>query len=840
MARSTPLSSTASAASVGEALDVRLSGAAADPGFADDLAAIRASDRMGWIDGIQGGTMRHRRTLPALCLCLAIVLAAATVSAQRRDGVPAVPAPTAARVLHTAEVPRIRVVPVATGLSHPWGMAFRGNGDILITERDRGALRVVRDGQLLDRDVPGVPEVFAESARAGLMDVAVHPDDDRLVYLTYSKPIVSDGEEGVTVALARGRLDTGALTEVRDIFVAEGLDRGIAASRISWGPDGSLYMTVGGSYVFADTGSYAQDPRNHFGKLMRLTEDGAAPPDNPFAGDPDYLPEIYSMGHRNQLGLAWHPETGELWATENGPQGGDEANVIRAGANYGWPLASYSREYSGVRVSETPWRAEFEDPAVVWWPSIGPSGLTFYTGPHFPEWQGNLMVGSMMEGRMPRTGHVDRVVFNRRGEEIRRESILTELRQRVRDVRQGPDGYLYVLTDEDDAVLFRIEPARAVVDPPGSAIFVERADEPRMPPLPESEWTADQRAVVERYAPDGGAGNALRTLARLPVLADRVMPFLTWVTSDSTLSPRHRALLVLRTAWLAQNGYLWSSHAGRSDHGLTADEVLRIAEGSDEGWTSFERTLIDLADELFRNASVTDRTWAELTRMYSLENLADAVVTVNEITAASVLFNSLGIQPDAGAGHLIPTDDVAYRIDAPDREPPLTAPRVDPVPGDGLRVGRTLRRHPAMADVWYSNPRYVLDEEQSRLTPHDRELVILRTGWNAQAVYEWAKHVGSVGRARDHGLEPLWIAQGQDAPGWNARERLLIDAADEMYTDTMISDETWAGLSEHYDEHQLVSIAATAARYRKVSMTLNAFGVQPLPDDERFPVLEGY
>ena len=237
---------------------------------------------------------------------------------------------------------------------------------------------------------------------------------------------------------------------------------------------------------------------------------------------------------------------------------------------------------------------------------------------------------------------------------------------------------------------------------------------------------------------------------------------------------------------------------------------------------------------------LTDRIWTELTRMYELENLADAVVTVNEITAASVLLNSLGVQPDAGAERLMPSDDVAYRIDAPDREPPLTAPRVEPIEGDGLRVGRTLRRHPAMAEQWYANPGYVLNEEQSRLTPHDRELVILRTGWNAQAVYEWAKHVGSVGRARERGLEPLWIAQGQDAPGWNARERLLIDAADEMYTDTMISDETWAALSEHYDTHQLVSIAATAARYRKVSMTLNAFGVQPLPDDERFPVLEGY
>lgn len=786
--------------------------------------------------------MNHRRPRrrPLLALCLALVLAGGVVSAQRRDGVPAVPPPTAPRVLRTAEVPRVRVVPVAVGLSHPWGMAFRADGDILVTERDRGALRVVRDGRLLDRDVPGVPEVFAESDRAGLMDVAVHPDDDRLVYLTYSKAVVRDGAEGVTVALARGRLDTGALTEVRDIFVAEGLDRGIAASRLIWGPDGHLYMTVGGSYVFADTGSYAQDPQTHFGKLMRLTEDGAAPADNPFAGDPAYLPEIYSLGHRNQLGLAWHPETGDLWATENGPQGGDEANVIRAGANYGWPLASYSREYSGVRVTETPWRAEFEDAAVLWWPSIGPSGLTFYTGPHFPAWQGNLMVGSMMEGRMPRTGHIDRIVFNRRGEEIRRESMLTELRQRVRDVRQGPDGHLYVLTDEDDAVLFRIEPARAVVDPPGSAVFVERADEPRVPPLPESAWTAEQRAAVERYAPDGDPGNALRTLVRFPVLADRVMPLLTWVTGDSTLSPRRRTLLVLRTAWLAQNGYLWSSQAGRADHGLTAEEVRRVAEGGDEGWSTFERTLLGLADELFRNAAVTDRTWTELRRMYDLEGAADAVVTVAEITAASVLFNALGVQPDAGAERLMPADDVAYRIDAPDREPPLTTPRIEPVEGDGLRVGRTLRRHPAMADRWYANPRYVLDPERSRLTPHDRELVILRTGWNAQAVYEWAKHVGSVGRARDHGLEPRWIAQGQDAPGWNARERLLIDAADEMYTDTTISDETWAALAEHYDTRQLVSIAATAARYRKVSMTLNALGVQPLPDDERFPVLEGY
>ena len=778
---------------------------------------------------------------PLITLAIAFTLTAATSLAQRRDGIPAVAAPTRPVVLHTAEVPRIRVVPVATGLSHPWGMAFRANGDILVTERDKGTLRVVRAGQLLDRAVPGVPEVFSASNRAGLMDVAVHPDDDRVVYLTYSKSVIQDGQEGVTVALARGRLDTGALTEVRDIFVAQGLDRGIAASRLIWGPDGTLFMTVGGSYVFADTGSYAQDPSTHFGKLIRLNADGAAAVDNPFVADVDYLPEIYSMGHRNQLGLAFHPETGDLWATENGPQGGDEANIIKPGANYGWPLASYSREYSGLRVTETPWRPEFEDAEVLWWPSIGPSGLTFYTGEHFPAWQDNLFVGSMMEGRMPRTGHIERIVFNRRGEEIRREGVLTELKQRIRDVRQGPDGYLYVLTDEDDGVLLRIEPAHAIVDPPGSTIIVNRLAEARVRPVPESGWTSEQRSLVEKYAPDGDPGNALRTLIRVPALADRVMPLLTYVQNDSTLSPRHRAILILRTAWLAQNGYLWAMHASRAvESTLTPDEVRRIAEGAGDEWTAFEQTLIGLANELFHNAAVTDRTWSELLRLYDLPHLVDAVVTVNEITASSILFNSLGVQPDSASTMRIPSDDVAYRVDAPDPEPSLDTPRINPLDGDGLRVGRTLRRHPDMADRWYANPGYVLNEEQSRLTAHDRELLILRTGWNAQSSYEWAKHVGSVGRARERGLEPGWIAQGNDASGWNANERTLIVAADEMYRDTMMSDETWASLSERYDTHQLMSIAATVARYRKVSMTLNAFGVQPLPDDEGFPVLEGY
>ena len=402
--------------------------------------------------------IRVRRLLFALTFALALsAVSGGFASAQTRGGVPALPPPDRPVVINTDVVPLVRVVPIVSGLSHPWGMAFRSNGDILVTERE-GRLRVIRNGQLLERDIPGVPEVFASRDRAGLLDVALHPDDDRVVFLTYTKSIEHEGEPALTVALARGLLDGDALTEVTDIFVAEGLDDGIAASRLLFHPDGTLFMSVGGSYVFAQTGEYAQDPGTHFGKLLRLNDDGTPANGNPFVGNTDYLPEIYSTGHRNQLGLAFHPETGDLWASENGPQGGDEVNIIRSGRNYGWPIASYSREYNGNRVSDTPWLAAFEEPEVVWWPSIAPSGLTFYTGERFPAWQGSLFVGSMMVGRMRHTGHLERIVFNAGGEEIGREWLLTELKQRIRDVRQGPDGYLYVLTEEDDAVLLRLEP----------------------------------------------------------------------------------------------------------------------------------------------------------------------------------------------------------------------------------------------------------------------------------------------------------------------------------------------------------------------------------------------
>jgi len=403
----------------------------------------------------------HRSAVTALAAAVLTAAPGGVLQGQSDYRIPIPPPPENPVDLATAEVPRVRVVPLVTGLEHPWGLAFRSNGDMLVTERESGRLRVVRNGRLVERSIPGVPEVYSGRLRAGLMDVAVHPTDDALVYLTYSKPVERDGMAGFTVALARGRLVDDALTEVRDLFVADGLDLGIAASRLLFAPDGTLFMSVGGSYVFAGTGELAQDPRSHYGKLLRLNDDGSVPADNPFVSDPAYRPEIYSLGHRNQMGLDFHPTTGELWATENGPQGGDEANIIRAGANYGWPLASESREYPGRWVSPTPWQERFERPEVLWWPSVAPSGLAFYTGEAFPAWRGNLFVGSLMVGRIGGTGHLERIVFNQRGEEIRREWLLTELKQRIRDVRQGPDGYLYVLTDEDDGALLRIEPTPA-------------------------------------------------------------------------------------------------------------------------------------------------------------------------------------------------------------------------------------------------------------------------------------------------------------------------------------------------------------------------------------------
>lgn len=362
------------------------------------------------------------------------------------QGIPARPLPDKPVEFDTAEGQKIRVVVVIKGLSHPWSLAFLPDGNMLVTERP-GRLRIIRQGALDPEPISGVPQVRAMGL-SGLMDVALHPrfSENRFVYLSYTKP-VSDNQ--ATLALSRGRLNGNTLTEVRDIFVA-GPGTG-GASRIAFGRDGTLFMTTGGNG--------AQDPNSHAGKVLRLRDDGSVPPDNPFVGKPGYKPEVYSLGHRNSIGLAIHPGTGEVWQNENGPNGGDEINVIKPGANYGWPLVSYGRTYPGPRQSEQPWQPGFEQPVVFWVPSIAISGMAFYTGDRLPKWKGDVFVGGQRTGEIPNTGRLERILFNENMEELRRESLLVDLRQRIRDVRQGPDGDLYLLTDADDGAVLRIEPA---------------------------------------------------------------------------------------------------------------------------------------------------------------------------------------------------------------------------------------------------------------------------------------------------------------------------------------------------------------------------------------------
>ena len=366
-------------------------------------------------------------------------------------GVPVPPLGAGPWVFDTAEQHKIRVSVVTRGLSQPWAIAFLPDGGMLVTERP-GRLRVVRDGVLDPHAISGVPEVRTDG-NGGLMDVALHPNfsENGLVYLTYTKPV----ENGWGApALAVGRLEAGALTEVRDLVVTEAYEGNSGLNgRVAFGRDGKVYMSTGGR-----VGDAAQDPMSLRGKVLRLEDDGTVPADNPFVNRA-YRPEIYTLGHRNTLGLMLHPQTGELWQHENGPNGGDEVNILAPGRNYGWPEISFGRNYSGDRITEHPTREGMESPLLVWLPAIAAAGMAVYTGDRFPAWKGNLFVGSLRQGGIPGTGHLQRIVFNERTEELRRESMLAELRQRIREVREGPDGLLYLLTAEDDGALLRIEPA---------------------------------------------------------------------------------------------------------------------------------------------------------------------------------------------------------------------------------------------------------------------------------------------------------------------------------------------------------------------------------------------
>ncbi|EGV16411.1 PQQ-dependent sugar dehydrogenase [Thiocapsa marina] len=342
---------------------------------------------------------------------------------------------------------------VVDGLEHPWSIAWLPDGSALITERP-GRLRILRDGALVPEPVAGLPAVLSHG-QGGLLDVAPHPDFERnrLVYFTFATGTPNANR----TALARGRLEADRLRGVEIIFENADVKSGGQhfGSRLLWLPDKSLLMSIGDggnppvSFAGGNIRDQAQRPETHFGKILRLTEDGGAHPDNPFVDRKGARAEIYSYGHRNIQGLALDPASGRVWATEHGARGGDELNLIEPGKNYGWPEVTYSMEYRGGRVSEETSRPGMVDPLINWTPSKAPSGLAFYTGGRYPGWQGNLFSGALV------FGEVRRILLD--GARVVDEEKLT-IGNRVRDVRQGPDGYLYVLIDSGEGSLLRILP----------------------------------------------------------------------------------------------------------------------------------------------------------------------------------------------------------------------------------------------------------------------------------------------------------------------------------------------------------------------------------------------
>ncbi len=339
-------------------------------------------------------------------------------------------------------------VEVVTGeLQHPWGLAFLPGGDILVTERG-GRLRRIEGGKLLETPIAGLPNI-QERGQGGLMGIALHPDFDqnRWLYLAYA----AKGRGGHSTEVLRGQLNGSQLNDVQTIFKAIPKSRGGRhfGSRLVFGRDNTLYISLG------DRGARpsAQDLSDHRGALIRVNADGSVPPDNPFTGSPNVQPEIYTYGNRNMQGMALHPVSGVIWTHEHGPQGGDEVNIMRAGVNYGWPVITYGVNYgSGTPIGEGTHKEGMAQPIHKWVPSIAPSGMAFYSGDAFPDWKGDLFVGSLKFGLLVR--------LDVQGEQVTSEERMLDGRYgRIRDVVQGPDGYLYLLTDHRDGQLLRLTPA---------------------------------------------------------------------------------------------------------------------------------------------------------------------------------------------------------------------------------------------------------------------------------------------------------------------------------------------------------------------------------------------
>ncbi len=356
-------------------------------------------------------------------------------------------------VYPTAEGMDIRVSVVAR-LEYPMALEFLPDGDLLTITR-RGEIYLIRDGELQPEPIMGgPPSVFSgESGQGGTshgyIDLVKHPDfeNNQLLYLSYTKPKAGGGK---SMAIGHARWNGSSLENFTDIFDT---DPGIAgASRLAFGHDGKLFVTTNGG----DPQSLASIG----GKVLRLNDDGSIPVDNPFVNNPNARGEIYSYGHRGALGLAVHPVTGEVWQNENGPNGGDEINLIKPGVNYGWPIVSLGRTYPGPwQTNDRPTHDIFEPPVVYWMPAIAVSGMLFYTGDALPAWKGDILVGALRTGEIPGTGHLERILINREYEEMRRESLITDLRQRVRDVEMGPDEFIYLATEQRDGAILKIEPA---------------------------------------------------------------------------------------------------------------------------------------------------------------------------------------------------------------------------------------------------------------------------------------------------------------------------------------------------------------------------------------------
>ncbi|MDJ0942688.1 MAG: PQQ-dependent sugar dehydrogenase [Kiloniellales bacterium] len=353
-----------------------------------------------------------------------------------------------ARAAETQDSERhaFKLVEVAGGLDSPWGLAFLPEGDILVTEKP-GRLRLIRDGMLRPEPIEGLPEI-EEVGQGGLLDIALHPDfaENRILYISYAGK--QGGHYGTEVARLRFVEDRLEGLDVLLVLQPKSGGGRHFGSRLVFDRQGLLYVTSG------DRGDpdKAQDRGNMYGSVLRIRDDGEVPEDNPFVGQAGVRPEIYSYGHRNPQGMTRRPGTDQIWAVEHGPRGGDELNLVRAGVNYGWPVITYGRSYAGFSIGEGSEKEGMAQPAKYWVPSISPSGLTFYDGAAFPQWRGNLFLGALSGEILVRLElDGDRVAHE--------ERLLEDFGERIRDVRQGPDGFLYILTDSGDGQLLRLEPA---------------------------------------------------------------------------------------------------------------------------------------------------------------------------------------------------------------------------------------------------------------------------------------------------------------------------------------------------------------------------------------------